>query len=223
MPFNTIIPLDKPYGWSSFDAIRYAQREIQRATGERKFKIGHAGTLDPLATGLLLVCVGQATKQAEQLQAEPKEYLANICLGATTPSFDLETELVPQASYSHVSRASLEAQLSQMLGEQLQMPPQFSAKQVDGQRAYALARKGVEVHVKPNAIAIYSLDVVRFAPPHVDLLVRCSKGTYIRSLAHSLGQALGCGAYLCGLRRTANGGYRIEKSVTPDGISKVFC
>ncbi len=210
---SKILVLDKPYGWSSFDAIRYVQRIIRQKTGEKKFKIGHAGTLDPLATGVLILCIGKATKQAEALQAEQKEYVAQVCFGATTPSYDLETELTPTPNAPAVTRGQLEEQLQKMLGEQLQMPPHFSAKQVDGQRAYALARQGVEVDIKHSLINIYELKILSFEYPYASILVACSKGTYIRSFAHDLGQALGCGAYLSGLRRTASGHFNIQQSV----------
>ena len=210
---SQILPFDKPYGWSSFDAIRYVQRIIREKTGEKKFKIGHAGTLDPLATGLLLICIGKATKQAQALQAEQKEYLAHVCLGATTASYDLETTPVPTPNALPVSREQLEQQLRKMTGEQLQLPPSFSAKQIDGQRAYALARQGVEVAVKPAQVTIYALELLEFSYPHATILVKCSKGTYIRSLAHDLGVALGCGGHLCGLRRTASGEFRVEAGV----------
>ncbi|MDR0711179.1 MAG: tRNA pseudouridine(55) synthase TruB [Prevotellaceae bacterium] len=216
---EVILPFDKPYGWSSFDAIRYVQREVQRKTGEGKFKIGHAGTLDPLATGLLIICIGKATRQAEQLQAEQKEYLAHICLGAVTPSYDLETEVIQTGDFRHIMREDVERQLRGMLGEQLQAPPQFSAKQVGGQRAYALARKGLKIDVKPNLITIYSIEAQDFDLPYLSVLVRCSKGAYIRSFAHDLGRALGCGAYLCGLRRTASGRFSIENSVNAEQVS----
>jgi tRNA pseudouridine55 synthase len=218
---EVVLPFDKPYGWSSFDAIRYVQRAIQRATGEKKFKIGHAGTLDPLATGLLLICIGRATRQAEQLQAGQKEYLAHICLGAVTPSYDLETDVFQTFDYHYATRDIVERQLRSMLGEQLQAPPQFSAKQVGGQRAYALARKGVEVDVKPSLVSIYSAEVQDFDLPYLSVLVRCSKGTYIRSFAHDLGRALGCGAYLCGLRRTASGRFSVNDSLNAEQLSRL--
>lgn len=218
---DLILPFDKPYGWSSFDAIRYIQRAIQRKTGEKKFKIGHAGTLDPLATGLLIICVGKATRRAELLQAEEKEYLAHICLGAVTPSCDLETEVSQAGDFRRVTRERVERQLQDMLGEQLQMPPQFSAKQVGGQRAYALARKGVDVDVKPCLVSIRSLEVRDFDLPYLSVFVRCSKGTYIRSFARDLGHALGCGAYLCGLRRTASGRFDIQDSLSVEQLDQL--
>ncbi|MDR1342375.1 MAG: tRNA pseudouridine(55) synthase TruB [Prevotellaceae bacterium] len=218
---DIVLPLDKPYGWSSFDAIRYVQRAIQRKTGEKKFKIGHAGTLDPLATGLLIICLGKATRQAERLQAGQKEYLAHICLGAVTPSYDMEADVTQTYSFRSITREQVERQLGSMLGEQLQMPPQFSAKQVGGKRAYALARQGIVADVKPSLVNFYSIDVQDFSLPHLSILVRCSKGTYIRTFAHDVGQALGCGAYLCGLRRTAAGGFSIKDSISIEQLLRL--
>ncbi|MDR2814205.1 MAG: tRNA pseudouridine(55) synthase TruB [Prevotellaceae bacterium] len=216
---EVILPFDKPYGWSSFDAIRYVQRVVQRKTGEKKFKIGHAGTLDPLATGLLIICLGKATRQAERLQAGQKEYLAHICLGAVTPSCDLETEVAQTYDFRHITRERVERQLHGMLGEQLQTPPQFSAKQVGGQRAYALARQGLEVDVKPSLVSIYGVELQEFDLPYLSVAIRCGRGTYIRSFARDLGEALGCGAHLCGLRRTASGCYSIKDSVSAEQLS----
>ncbi|MDR2937605.1 MAG: tRNA pseudouridine(55) synthase TruB [Prevotellaceae bacterium] len=213
MVAGAVLPFDKPYGWSSFDAIRYVQRIIRKKADGEKFKIGHAGTLDPLATGLLLICIGKATKQAESLQAEQKEYVADVCFGATTASYDLETEPIAVPNAPAVAREQLENQLQKMLGEQQQMPPNFSAKQIDGQRAYTLARKGVDVNVKPSFINIYDLQLLSFEYPYARILVRCSKGTYIRSLANDLGISLKSSAYLCGLRRTASGNFTINQSV----------
>ncbi|MDR1023994.1 MAG: tRNA pseudouridine(55) synthase TruB [Prevotellaceae bacterium] len=216
-----VLPLDKPYGWSSFDAIRYVQRAVQRKTGEKKFKIGHAGTLDPLATGLLIICLGKATRQAALLQAGQKEYLAHICLGAVTPSYDMETDVTQTYSFRSITREQVERQLGRMLGEQLQMPPQFSAKQVGGQRAYTLARQGVVADVKPCLVNFYSIDIQDFSLPYLSILIRCSKGTYIRTFAHDLGQVLGCGAYLCGLRRTAGGNISIKDSVNIEQLLRL--
>ncbi len=219
---SKILVLDKPYGWSSFDAIRYVQRVIRQKTGEKKFKIGHAGTLDPLATGVLIICIGKATKQAETLQAEQKEYVAEVCFGATTASFDLETEVVPTPNVPAVGREQLEALLQSMLGEQLQMPPHFSAKQVDGQRAYVMARQGVEIAIRPSWVNFYKLELQEFEYPYAKILIRCSKGTYIRSFANDLGKALGCGAYLCGLRRTGSGNFSITQSVNVESINDIL-
>ena len=219
---NLILPLDKPYGWSSFDAIRYVQRIIRKKADGERFKIGHAGTLDPLATGLLLICIGKATKQSESLQAGQKEYVAEVCFGATTVSYDLETEPIPTPNAPTVSRKQLEMELQKMLGEQLQMPPRFSAKQIDGQRAYELARKGIDVDVKRSLINIYELQLLEFDYPYAKILIRCSKGTYIRTFAHDLGNALGCGAYLSGLRRTASGNFTILQSVSIEKLNDML-
>lgn len=202
-----VLPLDKPYGWSSFDAIRFIQRGIQKKFGIKKFKIGHAGTLDPLATGVLVVCLGKATKQAELLQAEKKEYLVDICLGATTPSFDLETKPEKIQDTQCITFEQISSVLDKMLGEQEQIPPMFSAKIIDGKRAYTLARKGEVVDIKPNKINIFEIQILEFNNPYITILVSCSKGTYIRSLARDLGERLECGAYLTGLRRTASGSF----------------
>ncbi|MGL4364164.1 MAG: tRNA pseudouridine(55) synthase TruB [Bacteroidales bacterium] len=215
-----VLPLDKPYGWSSFDAIRYIQRIIREATGAKKFKIGHAGTLDPLATGLLLICIGAATKQAQSLQDAPKEYLAQICFGASTPSYDLETEVCPSANAQPFSQTELQKMLESMLGEQLQMPPNFSAKQVDGKRAYTLARQGIQADIKPSQITLYSLSLQAFKYPFAEVLIRCSKGTYIRSFANDLGLKMNTRAYLCGLRRTQNAHFSENDSVSLGAIKQ---
>ncbi|MGL4956598.1 MAG: tRNA pseudouridine(55) synthase TruB [Bacteroidales bacterium] len=219
---SQVLPFDKPYGWSSFDAIRYIQRMLREQTGEKKFKIGHAGTLDPLATGLLLICIGAATKQAQSLQDAPKEYVAHICFGATTPSYDLETEQVPQLEARPFTLHDLEQVLQTMLGEQMQMPPNFSAKQVDGKRAYTLARQGIQANIKPSQITLYELKLLAFEYPYAEVLIRCSKGTYIRSLAHDIGLKMNTGAYLCGLRRTQNAHFKIEDSVSLAQLASHF-
>lgn len=215
---GAVLPMDKPYGWSSFDVLRYVQRQITQRSGIKGFKIGHAGTLDPLATGVLLLCLGKATRQAQTLQDERKEYLATICLGATTPSFDLETEPDSIAPYEHITQAQAEAVLQQQVGEQEQMPPNFSAKNVNGQRAYQLARKGQEVILKPSAIHIYSVELLRFDLPYLVVRIACSKGTYIRAFARDVGRLLDCGAHLAHLRRTAVGSYTERELCTIDQI-----
>ncbi|MDR1225724.1 MAG: tRNA pseudouridine(55) synthase TruB [Prevotellaceae bacterium] len=214
-----ILPFDKPYGWSSFDAIRYVQRKIREKTGEKKFKIGHAGTLDPLATGVLTICIGKATKQAESLQAEQKEYLATLRLGATTPSFDLETTPEEFKPVRHITRADIEAQLQKLVGEQAQTPPVYSAKIINGKRAYTLARKGEEVEIKPSYINILSIETEEFTLPYLTVRIRCGKGTYIRSFARDLGLLLGCGAYLCALRRTSSGSFSEANMVNAEELS----
>ena len=213
-----VLPLDKPYGWSSFDAVRYIQRGIRRHLGLSKIKIGHAGTLDPLATGALLICLGKATKQAQELQNSRKEYLAVLRLGGVTPSCDLETDPCCHQPFAHITKADAERVLPLLTGRVLQTPPIFSAKNIDGARAYHLARRGVDIALPPVPVDIYSIEITDFALPFVTLLVTCGKGTYIRALARDIGNVLGCGAYLARLRRTACGIYHEQTLCSVDGV-----
>ena len=239
-PDGIVIPFDKPYRWTSADLVRKCKFTLQKHFGLRKLKVGHAGTLDPLATGLLLVCIGKATKLAEVLQASEKEYLATIEFGATTPSFDLEQPIDQFFPYEHVTEEAVRDALPSFLGRQEQVPPVFSAKIVNGLRAYEYARSGEPVELRTNLIEIYDIslkgftlhnemagdgyvvdEVVRHVHnyhtsstsdgtrPAATLRIRCSKGTYIRSLARDLGLALGTGAYLTALRRTASGEFHL--------------
>ena len=194
-----IAVLDKPLRWTSTDVVRKVKFTL-RKLGYRKIKVGHAGTLDPLATGILVVCIGRATKLVDALQAEEKEYIADVMLGATTPSYDLEHEIDRTYPYEHITREAVEEALASLTGERLQTPPVYSAKKIDGTRAYELARAGEEV-----------ADL-----PRIRIRVRCSKGTYIRSLAHEIGQALHSGAHLSSLRRTRSGGFTLEKAYELD-------
>ena len=198
-----IAVLDKPLRWTSTDVVR-------------KIKVGHAGTLDPLATGILLVCIGRATKLVDSLQAEEKEYVADVMLGATTPSYDLEHEIDQTYPWEHITREALAEALESLTGERLQTPPVYSAKKIDGTRAYELARAGEEVAVRQAMITIYEMEILEYALPRVRIRIRCSKGTYIRSLAHEIGQALHSGAHLASLRRTRSGGFTLEKSYELD-------
>ncbi len=200
-----IIAVDKPLGWTSFDAVKRLRGAIQRRLHLKKFKVGHAGTLDPLATGVLIVCTGRATRRIDTLQTGEKEYVATIRLGATTPSFDLETEIDAEYPYEHISRESIEEILPRFTGHILQVPPVFSAVKVDGKRAYNLARKGKEVELKAKPLEIKEMELLDFELPYFKLRIVCSKGTYIRALARDLGMALGSGAHLTGLRRTRVG------------------
>ncbi len=181
-----------------------------------RIKIGHAGTLDPLATGILLVCIGRATKQVEALQAEEKEYVAELMLGATTPSGDMEHEVDQAYPTEHITREMVEEALKSLTGEREQLPPLYSAKKVQGVRAYEFARAGEEVELKKALINIYEMELVEWDLPRIKIRVRCSKGTYIRSLAFEIGEAVQSGAYLTSLRRTRSGGYTVEKSHTLD-------
>ncbi|MDR3180951.1 MAG: tRNA pseudouridine(55) synthase TruB [Prevotellaceae bacterium] len=218
MPFDfnpeegAVIPVDKPYGWTSSDVVRKVKFMLRKVTGLKNIKVGHAGTLDPLATGLLLLCVGKATKQTECLQAGEKEYIAHIRLGATTPSFDLEKEIDHTYPFAHITREAVEQALQQLTGTQEQVPPIFSAKLIGGKRAYTLAREGKETAMKPAVITIYEMELQQFALPGLTVKVICSKGTYIRSLARDLGVALQSGGHLTGLRRTRSGKYHISNA-----------
>lgn len=277
-PEGIIVPIDKPYRWTSADVIRKVKWCACRHFHKKNLKVGHAGTLDPLATGVLLVCIGKATKMAEELQKHEKEYIAGITFGATTPSYDLEKDIDQTYPTDGVSEAALRAALPGFLGEQEQVAPLFSAKSVDGVRAYELARKAwkrmqaqkaepvgfdhsaVET-LSRQLINIIDIDLIRFCPdgipadsleqcdaslhnpdgsvnlrnsrinvtdnralhlPHADIRVACSKGTYIRALARDLGEALGSGAHLDGLRRTRTGGFEVSKALTITQATGIF-
>ncbi len=218
-PEGFIMPVDKPLGWTSFDLVRKV-KGILRHLGYKKIKIGHAGTLDPLATGVLVICIGRATKQVEMLQSEEKEYVAEVMLGATTPSYDLEHPIDQVYPYEHITRERVEEVLASMIGEQMQLPPVFSAKLIDGKRAYEHARRGAEVEMRRSLIHIYAMEIVSYELPHLTLRIRCSKGTYIRAIARDLGEQLGSGGHLTALRRTRSGGFRVEDAYTVDEIVK---
>ena len=202
--------IDKPLEWTSTDVVRKIKYALQHRLGYKKIKIGHAGTLDPLATGVLIVCIGKATKMVNELQAEEKEYIADIELGATTPSYDLEHPIDKRYPTEHITREMIEQALNDLTGERLQAPPIYSAKKVEGVRAYEFARAGEEVELKKALINIYEIEILSLEMPRLQIRVRCSKGTYIRSLAHEIGQALDSGAHLTGLRRTRSGGFTAE-------------
>ena len=212
-PEGYVAVIDKPYEWTSADVVRKIKFQLRKC-GYPKIKIGHAGTLDPLATGILLVCIGRATKQVEALQAEEKEYVAELMLGATTPSGDMEHEVDNTYPTEHITREMVEEVLRSLTGEREQLPPLYSAKKVQGVRAYEFARAGEEIELKKALINIYELELVEYDMPRIKIRVRCSKGTYIRSLAFEIGEALQSGAYLSSLRRTRSGGFTVEKSHT---------
>ena len=199
-----IAVIDKPLEWTSSDVVRKIKFRLNKM-GYRKIKVGHAGTLDPLATGILLVCIGKATKQVDALQAERKEYVAELMLGATTPSYDMEHPVDKTYPTEHITREKVEEALLSLTGERLQAPPIYSAKKVEGLRAYELARAGEQVELRKALINIYSIKLEEYDMPKVRIRVECSKGTYIRSLAQEIGEALDSGAYLTSLRRTRNG------------------
>lgn len=200
-----IIAVDKPLGWTSFDAVKRIRGAIQRRLHVRKFKVGHAGTLDPLATGVLIVCTGRATRRIEELQNGDKEYVATIRLGATTPSYDLETAIDREYPWDHITREMVEDAIPAFTGKIMQVPPVFSAVKVEGKRAYDLARKGKEVSLKAKPLEIREMELLEFTPPEIRVRIVCSKGTYIRAIARDLGEALGTGAHLTALRRTRVG------------------
>ena len=205
-----ILAFDKPYGWTSFALVAKARYLICRKLGVKKLKVGHAGTLDPLATGVLVICTGKATKQIEALQAHTKEYIATIRLGATTPSFDLEKPIDAEYPTAHITPELVKTVLSRFIGTISQVPPTFSACKINGERAYDLARKGEEVPLKAKTLVIDELELLRCDLPDIEIRVVCSKGTYIRALARDIGQALESGAHLTALRRTRSGKVRVE-------------
>ena len=209
-----IAVLDKPLEWTSTDVVRKIKFTL-RKIGYRRIKVGHAGTLDPLATGILLVCIGRATKLVDALQAEEKEYVADVMLGATTPSYDLEHPVDRTYPYDHITRESVLEALRTLEGERLQEPPLFSAKKIDGTRAYELARAGETtqtVELRKALVNLYEIELLEYDLPRIRIRVRCSKGTYIRALAREIGEALGSGAHLTSLRRTRSGGFTTEQA-----------
>ena len=205
-----IFYVDKPLRWTSFDVVKRIRGVLSRRTGIKKVKVGHAGTLDPLATGVMTVVTGRATKRIEELQAHTKEYVADIRLGATTPSFDLETEVDAEYPWEHIGRDPVVAVLQRFLGTIKQVPPAFSACKIDGKRAYKMARKGKEVNIKAKELVIDDIEPVAMQLPVITVRVVCSKGTYIRALARDIGEALGSGAHLVGLRRTRVGDVGVD-------------
>lgn len=211
-----ILLVDKPLNWTSFDVVNKLRWQLRKLYNQKKFKVGHAGTLDPLATGLLIICTGKATKQSMELMADDKTYTGTILFGKTTPSFDLETEFDGEYPTDHLTKEILEQTALTFLGEQLQTPPVFSAKKIDGKRAYESARKGEAVEMRKSAINIanVSIDTTRF--PEVDFEIKCSKGTYIRSFAADFGKKVNSGATLIALRRTQSGEFNIKDAKTVD-------
>ncbi|MBQ5829374.1 MAG: tRNA pseudouridine(55) synthase TruB [Alistipes sp.] len=214
-PEGYVAVIDKPYEWTSADVVRKIKFQLRKC-GYPKIKIGHAGTLDPLATGILLVCIGRATKSVDALQAERKEYVAELQLGATTPSGDMEHPIDHTYPTEHITREMVEEALQSLTGEREQLPPLYSAKKVQGVRAYEFAREGVEVELKRALITIYSMELVEYDLPRIKIRVECSKGTYIRSLAFEIGEVLNSGAYLSSLRRTRSGEFCVENAHSLD-------
>ncbi len=211
-----VLAFDKPLRWTSFDLVAKVRYNLCRKLGKKKLKVGHSGTLDPLATGVVIVCTGKKTKLIESLQYDVKEYVATMQLGATTPSYDMEKEVDATYPTEHITRALVDETIPQFLGEQWQVPPMFSAVQINGKRAYELARKGQEVELKPKLLKLDEIEVLSFDEKAMLLTIRvvCSKGTYIRALARDIGERLHSGAYLTALRRTRVGDTRVEDCLT---------
>ena len=216
-----VLLIDKPLTWSSFQAVNKLKYALKRKYDlPKKFKIGHAGTLDPLATGLLIICTGKFTKRISEIQAQAKEYTGTITVGATTPSYDLETEVDATFPTEHITKDLITETIKQFLGEIDQKPPVFSAIKKDGKRLYEHARAGEEVEIKARKTTIHEFEITRIALPEIDFRIKCSKGTYIRSIAYDFGLALQSGGHLTALRRTKIGDYCVENAVSPEDFVK---
>lgn len=213
-PEGDVIPVDKPGRCTSFDIVNKIRHIIQHKLN-RKIKVGHAGTLDPLATGLLLVCIGKMTKHINSLQILSKEYIGTFCVGATTAGYDMEYPIDKEYPYQHITWESAQAATQQFIGNIQQIPPAHSAIRLGGRRAYQLAREGSDVQIAPKEITIHEFDLTRFELPEIDFRIGCSKGTYIRAIARDFGAALHSGAYLSALRRTKIGHYDVNDAIKP--------
>lgn len=217
-----ILLIDKPLNWTSFQVVNKVRWLIRKQFNIKKIKVGHAGTLDPLATGLLIICTGKFTKQIDSYQAQEKEYTGTITLGATTPSFDLETEIDQTFDISNITEAEIKDATRQFIGEIEQYPPVFSAVKKDGKRLYEFARSGEGVEISSRKITISEFGITSINLPEVHFKVNCSKGTYIRSLAHDFGRALNNGAHLSGLRRTKIGAFSVEDAISIEDFEKAI-
>lgn len=213
-----VLYFNKPLKWTSFDLVNKFRYKLSRKLKVKKIKVGHAGTLDPLATGVMIVCTGKATKRIDEFQYQTKEYVATLKLGETTPSFDLEKEVDGTYPVGHITQEAVEAVLQSFVGTIQQIPPVFSACKVDGKRAYELARKGEEVELKSKTLVIDEMELLECNLPVIKIRVVCSKGTYIRALARDIGVALQSGAHLIGLERTRIGEITLDKCMSPDDI-----
>lgn len=217
-----LLLFDKPLYWTSFDLVKKVKNLIRNTYGYKKIKVGHAGTLDPLASGLLIICTGTFTKKISAIQDLAKEYVGSFKLGETTPSYDLETEVDKKFLTEHISRDKVLEVLGSFIGEQDQVPPIFSAKNIDGKRAYEYARKGIEKKLEPKKIRVDSFELLEFEMPYLKVRVRCSKGTYIRSLARDVGARLNSGAHLTELRRTYIGDYSVDDALSPEYFEEIL-
>jgi tRNA pseudouridine55 synthase len=213
-----IVYMNKPLDWTSFDLVNRFRYKLSRKLNVKKIKVGHAGTLDPKATGVMIVCTGRATRRIEELQGQTKEYVATLHLGATTPSFDLEQAIDKTYPTGHITREAVESALKNFIGRIEQIPPAFSACMINGKRAYALARKGREVNLKAKTLFIDEIEILHFELPVLKIRVVCSKGTYIRALARDIGEALHSGAHLTALERTRAGNVTVAECINADEI-----
>lgn len=218
-----VLLIDKPLNWTSFQVVNKLRWHIRQTFKIKKIKVGHAGTLDPLATGLLLICTGKFTKKITEYQAQSKEYTGTITLGATTPSFDLETEINNTFSILHLNEKLIKETTKQFIGEIEQKPPIFSAIKKDGKRLYELARKGKTTEIKSRKVTIQEFEITNIDLPNVNFRIVCSKGTYIRSIANDFGAALNCGGHLSQLRRTKIGDFTVDDAVSPLGFISSVC
>ena len=201
--------IDKPLNWTSFDAVKYIRGSLTSKFKIKKIKVGHAGTLDPLASGLLIICIGKQTKKISEYQNLPKSYTGRFKLGESTPSYDRETEVNKSFSYSHINESDLHNLAKKFIGKKMQKPPVYSAIKKDGKRMYEYARKNIKIEIQERKIEIYEFEITNFSSPYVEFIIKCSKGTYIRSIANDFGQRLNSGSFLYELRRTGIGDFSI--------------
>ena len=219
-----LLLIDKPLEWTSFQVVNKLRWHIRKTFNIKKIKVGHAGTLDPLATGLLIICTGKFTKKITEYQAQTKEYTGTITLGATTPSYDLETEIDKTYSISHLTDSLIQETTKKFIGEIHQKPPIFSAIKKDGKRLYELARKGKTTEIESRKVTVFDFEITNINLPNVDFRIVCSKGTYIRSIANDFGNALNSGGHLSVLRRTKIGDFSVDKALSPlEFIEKELC
>lgn len=216
---GAILLFDKPYSWTSFDVVNKVKYAIKKRYKDEKIKVGHAGTLDPLATGLLIICTGKKTKEIDLIQAQTKEYTGTFTVGATTASYDLEREPEDFKDYAFVTPELINDVVATFIGEIDQTPPIFSAVKIDGKRAFSYARAGEEVVIKSKKIRIYEFEITGLNLPEVNFRISCSKGTYIRSIANDFGVKLGCGAYMSALRRTKIGEFEVIDAIDPEAFA----
>lgn len=217
-----ILYFNKPLQWTSFDLVAKVRSKISRHLKVKKMKVGHAGTLDPLASGVMIICTGKATKRIEEFQYQTKEYVANIRLGQTTPSFDLETEVDKTFPTNHITHEMVKDTLKKFIGSIEQIPPVYSACKINGDRAYEYARNGIEVELKPKLLVIDEIELLSYDMPEIKIRVVCSKGTYIRALARDIGEALQSGGHLTGLVRTRIGDITLEQCSNIEDIDKII-